>query len=200
MRLHTRIAAAAAVALMALTAPGIASAATTTDHGRGPNDDRPGSNSGSAAFWSTATPTQKAAVNTARQTYLGSAWDIKVALRKQTASIAAELATALDGPGRTLALAKDAWTFAEQTGGDTAGTKAAYDAAKAAYSAAAQAAKATAQPQYDSAKQQARSSLDTAAGAYRSTVTAAFPAGTVIPPSVLNPPGGRGIGHGEGHR
>lgn len=199
MRFTRMLTAAAAAAALLLTAPASASAVMPADRD---DDDRGTSTS---AFWASATPEQKAAVGAARQAYLGSAWDARVALRKQASSIRATQEAALDAPAKALALAKDAWLFAAQTGGDTTAAKAAYEKAKSDYRTAADAARSAAKAAYESARQTAKTALDQAAATYRAAVIAAFPAGTAIPERVLMPPSSRGghwgdRGHGRGHR
>lgn len=194
MRL-TRLAASVVAVVVALAVPATASASVSTDRGQGSRDDDRGTSASTSAFWATASAEQKAAVGAARQAYVGSAWDIRVALREQMATVRSTQEAALDAPARSLALAKEAWVFAVQTGGDSTAAKAAYEKARTDYRAAADAARATARTGYDAARASAKSALDQAAAAYRAAVIAAFPAGTVIPDRVLAPVLARG-GHG----
>lgn len=194
MRITRIIAVVAAAAVLALATPAVATATVATDRGRDSRDDDRGSTS---AFWAAASAEQKAAVGAARQAYLGSAWDARVALRKQGATIRATQDAALDGPAKTLALAKDAWVFAVQTGADATAAKAAYEKAKSEYATAADAARTAAKSAYESARQAAKTALEQAATTYRAAVVAAFPAGTAIPDRVLTPPSSRGA-HGDG--
>jgi hypothetical protein len=185
MTMTRRILIAVLAAGIALSVPGVIATASAQPMHHGDS-------SSASAFWSTATPTQKSTVQGARQQYLKDVWGARRTLEKQVAAIRADMRATLDPQEQALWLAKDALAFATATGGDVAGAQAAYDKAKADYRTAAEAARATAKTAYDKAWADAKAVFDKAGADYRATVTAAFTAGTVIPESVLTPPGGRG--------
>ena len=145
-----------------------------------------------AAFWSTATPGQKAAVQSARQAYLSSAWEIGRTLKKEAASIRDAMQASVEPTAKAVMLARDAYGFAVASGADASAAKATFDAARSNLRAATDAARQAAKTAVDKAREAARTALDQARQAYVTAVTAAFPAGTALPRGVANPPGGRG--------
>lgn len=189
MRMTRTITTAVLAAALALGLPGAVGVASAHDNDNGNGNS---TSSSATAFWATATPAQKAAVGAARQAYLTTAWGIGNDLKKQIADLRASTEATLNPLSLKLLLAGDALLFAKATGGDVAGTQAAYDAAKSAYKAAADKARTDAQPAIDKARSDAKTKLDAAKALYTSTVTGAFPQGTAIPQSVLTPPGTRG--------
>jgi hypothetical protein len=99
-----------------------------------------------------------------------------------------DLLAAISTPRLNVVIAQDAYDFARDTKTDTTATAAALTSAQTAYQSAATAAKSSAQTKTASAKSTAKASLDKAKADYQTAVTASFPSGTVVPPSLLIPP------------
>lgn len=136
----------------------------------------------------TLTDAQRSAVISARRTYIQSATQIAKAFRSSVGSAMDAARAQVEGQALDVALAKDAYRIAVWSGGDVAGTKAAWESAQAAYSSAWSAAKSGVQGQVDAAKAKATSDLDAAKSAYSAAIAAAF-VGQTVPSALQRPPG-----------
>jgi len=136
----------------------------------------------------TLTQTQANAVTLARKNYLTAASSAHQTWRSSLMTIQNDLLAAVSTPRLNVVIAQDAYDFAKDTKTDTTAAAAALTSAQAAYESAATTAKASAQTKTAAAKTTAQASLDKAKTDYQAAVTASFPAGTVVPPSLLIPP------------
>ena len=142
--------------------------------------------------------TQRAAVISARATYIKAATAIKKDYRKAVSGVIDGIQAATATAQENFQLAKDAYVITRATGGtdaEVAAAKTALDAAQAALRTALTDAKAAAQPSLDKAKNDARTALDAAKAVYAKAITDAVPN---APEWLLSPPGGgKGwFGHG----
>jgi len=136
----------------------------------------------------TLTQTQANAVTLARKNYLTAASSAHQTWRSSLMTIQNDLLAAVSTPRLNVVIAQDAYDFAKDTKTDTTAAAAALTSAQAAYESAATTAKASAQTKTAAAKTTAQASLDKAKTDYQAAVTASFPSGTVVPPSLLIPP------------
>ena len=189
MRTLSRMTIAGAAALTLLLAPvGIATAQAVTS-APAHNQDAPSI---------TLTTQQRAAVISARATYIKAATAIKKDYRKAVGGIIDGIQAATATAQENFQLAKDAYVITRATGGaadEVAAAKATLDSAQTALRTALTDAKAAAQPSLDKAKNDARTALDDAKAAYVKAITDAVP---TAPTWLLSPPGGgKGwFGHG----
>ena len=191
MNKTTRAIATAAVASIAISIPLAAASAFADDHGRGKGNDNSGNSSHSSGFVSariTMSQAQFTAISGARKAYLTTVAPINQTLRSEVVKIQGDLLAAMSAPSVALAIGEDAYQFAKDTNTDTVAAKAARDQAAAAFTAALTTAKAAAQAQLNTTRATAQTLLDKAKSDYKVAVTATFPAGTAIAPSLLNPP------------
>ena len=191
MNKTTRAIATAAVASIAISIPLAATSAFADDHGRGKGNGNSGNSSHSSGFVSARiklSPGQFTAISGARKNYLTIVAPINQTLRTTMMQIQNDVLTAISAPSLALSIAQDAYQFAKDTNTDTVAPKAARDQAATAYTSAVSAAKTAAQTKTAAAKATAQTALDKAKSEYKAAVTATFPTGTAIAPSLLNPP------------
>lgn len=189
MKVQRVIASTAAGIALVASVPLIASAATADNNGNGHGHGRDSSSSSQRVTVKVAlTPAQVTSITGARKAYLTTVNSVNTTLHTTLAQVQADVLAATSAQRLALIIAQDAYTFASDSGVDTTAAKAALDQAQAAYQSAATAAKTAAQAKTSTAKATAKASLDKARVDYQTTVTAVFPSGTAIAPSLLNPP------------
>jgi hypothetical protein len=190
MKKINRIAAATAGLAIAVSVPLVVSSASAdNDKGQGNQSSQNSSNSSSiASLKVTLTQTQANAITLARKNYLTAASAAHQAWRSSLMTIQNDLLAAISTPRLNVVIAQDAYDFAKDTKTDTTAAAAALTTAQTAYQSAATAAKASAQTKTTAVKSTAQASLAKAKTDYQTAVTASFPSGTVVPPSLLIPP------------